>query len=106
MVWLWLFNPIVGFFNAVLTGLGLPAQNWLNDPNLAIWSVIMVAFWKNVGMNMLLFLSALVSVPVELTEAATLEGAGRWQRFLADRFTAHLADLVFRDRHHGAARPG
>ena len=76
VVWLWLFNPTVGFLNTLAGSLGLPPQRWLSDPDLAIWSVIVVAFWKSFGLNLLIFLAALVNVPSDVIEAARMDGAG------------------------------
>jgi ABC-type sugar transport system permease subunit len=80
VVWLWLFNPIVGAFNTLLGLAGAAPQRWLNDPGLAIWCVMAVTFWKCLGLNLVLFLAALVGVPQELVEAAELEGATAWQK--------------------------
>ncbi|MHB1104523.1 MAG: carbohydrate ABC transporter permease [Devosia sp.] len=74
--WLWLYNPINGFLNAVLEGLGLSGIRWLEDPRFAIWSVSAVVFWKTFGLNMLLCLAALTSIPRDVVEAAKLDGAG------------------------------
>jgi len=76
VVWLWLFNPTVGFLNTLAGTVGLPPQRWLSDPDLAIWSVIAVAFWKSFGLNLLIFLAALANVPADVTEAARIDGAG------------------------------
>jgi multiple sugar transport system permease protein/sn-glycerol 3-phosphate transport system permease protein len=76
VVWLWLFNPTVGFLNTLTGSFGLPPQRWLTDPDLAIWSVIVVAFWKSFGLNLLIFLAALANVPTDVTEAARIDGAG------------------------------
>lgn len=76
VVWLWMFNPIVGVLNTLLGTLGVPPQRWLSDPDLAIWSVIAVAFWKSFGLNLLIFLAALATVPQEIGEAARIDGAG------------------------------
>lgn len=81
VAWLWLFNPIVGLLNQLLELVHLRPQRWLNDPDLAIWCVALVAFWKSLGLNMLLFVSALIGVPRELVESAEIDGASRWQTF-------------------------
>ncbi len=54
---------------------GLPPQRWLTDPDIAIWSVIAVAFWKSFGLNLLIFLAALANVPTDVAEAARIDGA-------------------------------
>ena len=74
--WLWLFNPINGFLNAVLRGLGWAELRWLNDPALAIWSVSAVVFWKTFGLNMLLCFAALSAIPRDVIEAARLDASG------------------------------
>lgn len=76
VVWLWLFNPTVGFLNTLAGTVGLPPQRWLSDPDLAIWSVIAVAFWKSFGLNLLIFLAALANMPADVTESARIDGAG------------------------------
>ena len=81
VAWLWLFNPLNGFFNAVLVWVGLPPSRWHTDPDLALWCVAIVTFWKNFGLNMLLLLAALVSVPKSVLEAAAIDAASPWRRF-------------------------
>ncbi len=78
--WLWIFNPINGFLNAVLRQLGAEGVRWLEDPDLAIWSVSAVVFWKTFGLNMLLYLAALTAIPKDLIEAARIDAAGSWRR--------------------------
>lgn len=82
IAWLWLFDPNNGFLNAVLAAFGLPPSRWHTDPNLAFWCVAFVTFWKNFGLNMLLLLAALVSIPKEIHEAAALDNASPWRRLL------------------------
>jgi multiple sugar transport system permease protein/sn-glycerol 3-phosphate transport system permease protein len=76
VVWLWLANPVVGFLNTLIGSFGLPPQRWLSDPDLAIWSVIVVTFWKSFGLNLLIFLAALANLPGDVAEAARIDGAG------------------------------
>ncbi|BBK30062.1 multiple sugar transport system permease protein/sn-glycerol 3-phosphate transport system permease protein [Stella humosa] len=80
VVWLWMFNPIVGFLNTLLEAAGLPTHRWINDPDLAIWCVTAVAFWKGFGLNLILYAAALVNIPGEVLEAAELDGANAWVR--------------------------
>jgi len=81
VAWLWLFDPINGFFNFLLAVLHLPASRWYTDPDLAKWCVALVTFWKNFGLNMLLLFAALIGVPRDVLEAARIDGAGPWRRF-------------------------
>ena len=56
-------------------------QDWLADPTLAIWCVLVVMVWQNIGFVMVIYLAGLATVPVELEEAAALDGAGTFDRF-------------------------
>ena len=82
-MWRWIYNPTMGLVNQFLTevGLGSWAQSWLGDPRFAFYSVFVASIWQAVGFPMILFLAGLQSVPLELVEAAKLDGAGAWQVF-------------------------
>ena len=84
LIWTWIYHPDLGLLNQVLGSLGLKAlqRNWLADPNVALYPVIIAATWSAVGLPMLLFLAGLQTVPVELLEAAKVEGAGPLRRFI------------------------
>jgi multiple sugar transport system permease protein len=60
---------------------GLGPIDWLGDPAWAMPGIILLAVWKNFGYNMLIFVAGLGSIPEELYEAASIDGAGAWQRF-------------------------
>ncbi|GAA3209504.1 carbohydrate ABC transporter permease [Nonomuraea helvata] len=81
IVWQFLLQPSGGV-NSVLGAAGLDGPNWLRGEGTAMLSVIVVQVLKNVGLNMVLFLAALQGVPKQLYEAAELDGAGAWRRFL------------------------
>ncbi|MEW6046893.1 MAG: sugar ABC transporter permease [Bacillota bacterium] len=81
MVWLWLYNTRVGLLNSVLAAVGLPAVNWLGNPGTALHSLVLMRVWKGAGVNMVIYLAGLQGIPVELYEAATIDGAGAFQRF-------------------------
>ena len=80
VAWSWLLNPVSGLFNEVLSAWGLPRSRWYTDPNLALLCVCMITFWKNFGLNMLLWTAALINVPAAVREAARMDGARYWQR--------------------------
>jgi raffinose/stachyose/melibiose transport system permease protein len=84
LIWTWIYHPDLGLLNQVLGAFGLkPLQrNWLSDPQIALYPVIIAATWNSVGLPMLLFLAGLQTIPEELHEAAKVEGAGPSQRFL------------------------
>jgi multiple sugar transport system permease protein len=70
-----------GGINGVLRLFGIEGPNWLRSPASAMLSVIVVQVFKNVGLNMVLFLAALQGVPRELYEAARIDGVPRWRQF-------------------------
>lgn len=82
VVWTYMYNPNMGLFNSILNHMGLPGLQWLNDPATSKISLIILAVWKAIGLNMLIFLAALQGVSKSLYEAAELDGAGWWQRTL------------------------
>ena len=82
IVWRYLLHPQYGLIDWALTRMGLPAIDWLGDPHWAIPAIILLTVWKNFGYNMLIFIAGLQSVPEELYEAAELDGAGAWARFV------------------------
>jgi raffinose/stachyose/melibiose transport system permease protein len=88
-----------GAVNSLLGAVGLDSwrQNWLGDPDLALWSVVAVIVWQFAGYSMVIFLAGLQSVPREIYEAAAIDGAGAVRRFwsvirplLAPAFTVNL----------------
>ncbi|WP_205856787.1 carbohydrate ABC transporter permease, partial [Phytoactinopolyspora endophytica] len=81
VVWFQLLQPRYGVIDTVLDGIGLqgPEQGWLGDPDIALWTVLIVLTWKYLGLAVLLFLAGLQGVPDDLYEAAQLDGASWWQ---------------------------
>jgi len=75
MIWLWLYDPGYGFFNAVLDLIGLPRSKWIHNVDIALLCVMFVTVWKFVGYNMVILTSGLLAIPVQLYEAARIEGA-------------------------------
>ncbi len=82
IVWRYLYHPKYGLVDHVLVAIGLPAVDWLGDPRFAMTGIVMLAVWKNFGYNMLIFLAGLSNISEELYEAAELDGAGAWSRFV------------------------
>jgi multiple sugar transport system permease protein len=81
VVWRLLLGSEVGLVNALLAGIGIDGPGWLNDQRYALWSIIAMAAWRNLGFLMVIFLAGLQTIPADLYEAAEVDGAGRWQRF-------------------------
>ena len=71
-----------GPINQIIMALGINFNNsWTADSGMAIWSIILVSVWRNMGYYMVLYLAALQGIPRELLEAATVDGANKWQQF-------------------------
>lgn len=82
LMWGWILAP-EGAINSILDKVGLASlsQNWLGDPDLALWMVLGVLVWMQLGYPLVLFMSGLQRIDPELYEAASLDGATWWQRF-------------------------
>lgn len=80
IVWSWLFNPSIGPINQVLNFFNLPQPQWLTDSNIAIWAVIIVTVWKNIGWASIFFSDAISKIPVSLFEVADIEGLTTWKK--------------------------
>lgn len=81
VVWRFIYHPRFGLLNYVLALFGINPIDWLGDPDWAMPAMILLAVWKNFGYNMIIFIAGLQNIPVQLYEAASIDGAGFWQRF-------------------------
>jgi len=93
LVWQWLYNATIGYINYFITlGIGFwnnlfmtaiidPKIQWVSDEKTALFAVILIAAWQTMGFNTVLFLAGLQNIPGELYEAATVDGAGAWDKF-------------------------
>lgn len=79
VLWLWVFNPEFGLINATLGQLGMRGPGWLTDPVLAKPSLILMGSWT-IGGTLIIFLAGLQDVPLQLYEAAMIDGAGTLQQ--------------------------
>ena len=95
LVWQWLYNATIGYINYFIT-LGIqfwntlfqlavvdPKIQWVSDEKTALLAVVLIAAWQTMGFNTVLFLAGLQNIPGELYEAATVDGAGVWDKFWA-----------------------
>ena len=80
--WWWLFDPTHSAINYMLMGLGFEEVAWLSDPYWARFSVILVNVWYGAPFFLIMYLAALKSVPQQLYEAASIDGASAWQKFV------------------------
>lgn len=94
LMWQGLLNTSSGAVNAVITTMGLTAQPWLDDPNLARFSVLMVNVWLGYPFMMTICLSALQSIPKSVYEAADIDGASNWLQFRSITLPLLRASLI------------
>ena len=82
-VWEIMLHPSVGLVNVVIEQLGFHKQNWVKDKDLALFTLAGIGVWQALGLNMVLLLAGLKSIPRDLYEAAAIDGAdGPWTRFI------------------------
>ncbi len=81
LIWANLFAPQFGFINRILEAIGLHQADFTSSPSLALIMVLTFGVWQFFGENVILYLAALKSLPVDLMEAASVDGAGPWRRF-------------------------
>ena len=81
-IWVWIYQPDWGLLNTLIEAVtGEPETfAWLAKPQSALYSVIAAWSWQQTGLSMVIFLAGLTAVPADLVEAASIEGANRWQR--------------------------
>ena len=75
-VWLWIFNPAYGLANGILSGLGLPGQEWLTSESQSVPSLAIMYVWARLGFNVIILLAGLNAIDRSYYEAARLDGAG------------------------------
>ena len=83
LMWAWIYNGNYGIFNQLLQAVGLShlTRSWLADPKTALTAVAIIHMWKGFGWGFVIFLAGLQTIPQELYEAATVDGANAWLRF-------------------------
>ncbi len=81
LVWTWIFHQHYGLLRVPLNFLGIQSPAWLSDVRWTMPAIIIVTIWKGLGYDMVIFLAGLQSIPIELYEAARVDGAGRWSLF-------------------------
>ncbi|MBX2997294.1 MAG: sugar ABC transporter permease [Caldilineaceae bacterium] len=81
MLWLWIFNPRYGLINSALAMIGVTGPGWLFSYEWAKPALVIMSMWS-VGNTMVIFIAGLQAIPEHLVEAAEIDGANNWQRFL------------------------
>jgi ABC-type sugar transport system permease subunit len=84
LLWQIIYDANFGVLNALLTVIGLEAwtQPWLADPRTAMPAIIFVSLWQSLGFYMLIFFAGLQSIPSDLYESASMDGANTWQKLI------------------------
>src|SRR5579884_33234 len=94
IVWIYVFDPRFGLIHLGLSLAGLASPHWLTDPAWAMPALIIVYIWKNFGYAVVVYLAGLQSIPRELLEAATVDGADAFRRLL-DVVLPQLSPITF-----------
>jgi multiple sugar transport system permease protein len=81
IIFTWLLDPTFGVVNYGLNKVGIHSQGFFQDPNQALFSIVAMTVWGWLGFDVIIYLAALQGVPQDLTEAAAIDGAGRWSTF-------------------------
>lgn len=81
MVWKWLYNTDFGLINHFLSQFGIGKVDWIEDPNIALYSIAAIGIWSTVGYSMILILAGLQEIPKDYYEAATIDGASPIKQF-------------------------
>ena len=81
LIWLWFYEPQFGLFNDILEVVGLPRSKFLRGAQTSMPSIIILSIWKNMGLNMVIYLAGLQGIAPHLFEAAKIDGAGRISQF-------------------------
>lgn len=82
LVFKYLLHTKYGFLNFALSKFGIDPIDWLGDPKWAMPAIVLFVVWKSFGYNMVIFIAALQNVSSDLSDAAKIDGANAWQRFL------------------------
>lgn len=80
VIWKWIYDPMYGLLNYGLSIFGIRKQGWLQEPDLIIYAVVIVAVWKMLGYYIIVFSVGLKNIPVTYLEAAEIDGATPWNR--------------------------
>ena len=82
ILWIWIFDPSFGLINFLLSLIGIEGPSWLMSPTWAMPTVISLSVWRAIGYNMVIFIGGLSAIPGVLYEAAEIDGASKFQKFL------------------------
>jgi multiple sugar transport system permease protein len=81
IVFNWVFDPTYGIANWLLNEVGIGSQGFFQDPDQALYAIVVMTVWGWIGFDVIIYLAALQGIPQELLEAAAIDGASRWSTF-------------------------
>lgn len=81
MVWRWLYNYNFGFINHILVNLGFDKVKWIENPNVAMFSIALIGIWSTIGYSMVILLAGLQEIPKDFYEASDIDGASFIRQF-------------------------
>ena len=81
LIWLWIYEPHFGLGNELFESLGLPRSKFLKGADTAMLAIIVLSVWKNMGLNMVIYLAGLQGIPPHIYESAEIDGAGGIMKF-------------------------
>jgi raffinose/stachyose/melibiose transport system permease protein len=91
--WKWLYHPNWGAFNKVLEIFGLEPINWLGNPKIAMYSIMLMMVWFQLGYPLVIFMSALQRIDPQLYESAAIDGAGWWRSMFSITIPQIMAEI-------------
>ncbi|MDE1997110.1 MAG: sugar ABC transporter permease, partial [Rhizobiaceae bacterium] len=94
-IWRWLLDPTHGVINLVIRSAGFHPLRFLQDPNLAIWTIIVLTGWKLIGFSTLILSAANANINPSLIEAARMDGANKWEIIRDVRLPLMSSILLF-----------
>lgn len=94
-IWLFFYTPGFGLIDQIRSFFGLAQQNWMGQPETALYTMMAVTIWKEAGFFMIFYLAALQTIPPSLYEAAAIEAAPRWTVFRRITFPLLMPTTLF-----------
>ncbi len=82
LIWKWIYKTDGGLLNSIITAFGGTPKGWLEGQSLVLVSLALMTTWKGLGYSMMIFLAGLRAIPAVYQEAAQIDGATAWQRFV------------------------
>ncbi len=102
MLWQFMYQPD-GLINSLLrtmSGGAIQGTDWLGNPTTALGAILLMSIWQGVGFHMVIWLSGLQTIPGDLYEASSLDGASTWQNFRYVTWPSPAADPHLHPGHH------